>query len=60
MNIGRGTLNQLWRRVSKASVDQLAEVLGEWVNLEEDLGRAKRERLFSPQRNLLAVPVSGT
>ena len=60
MNIGRGTLKGLWRRVGQGSASQLAGLFGEWVNLEEDLGQAKRARLFSPHRNLLAVPVSGS
>jgi hypothetical protein len=56
---GRGRLGAFCRRFGQDSAAQLPELFTGWVNLKEDFGNAKRTRLFSPHKSVLAVPVSG-
>ncbi len=53
---------QLKKRVSKfyqSSMAEISEVFRKWVELPDNFGKAKRKRLFSPLKNILAVSVAG-
>ena len=55
---GRGRFRERIKRLGKSSVAQLGEFFARWVKLPEDFGDPRRERLFSPLKNLLDVLIS--
>jgi|GEM_PF-4719439 len=59
MQKGRRRLGALRRRFGQDSAAQLSRLFAGRVNLKADFGGAKRTRLFSPHKGVLAVPVSG-
>ena len=54
-----GKFRERIRRLGKSSVAQLGEFFARWVKLPENFGDPKRERLFSPLKNLLDVFIPG-
>ena len=60
MKKGRGRLKKAFKKAGKISDDKLETVFGRWVDLKNNSWDPKRLRLFSPHKNLLAVPVSGS
>ena len=54
-----GRLKNKAARFRKNSVEKISEVFGPWVELPPGFGRQIRNRLFSPLKNLLVVPLPG-
>lgn len=57
---GNGQLKKKVSEFYQSSMTEISEVFRKWVELPDNFGKAKRKRLFSPLKNILAVSVAGT
>jgi hypothetical protein len=55
-----GRLLEKVRCIREASLSELEEALGKWIDLPLGFGSPVRRRIFSPLTNLLVVPFSGS
>ena len=54
-----GRLRQKARTFQNSALHDLMGVFGPWLDLADPFGKPERHRLFSPRKNMLAVPGSG-